>query len=408
MNPSSPRAPGLRPLLVLSLDGFTPSSLGCYGCSWNRTPAIDRVASRGAVWDRLIATSTSPFEVLRSWIRPAGNPCWPDAFRAWGSVELITDDRLVAEPEMAAAFDRVDLIDEPRQPADGIEETCFGRLIAAAIERHREGVEDWSVLWLHSRFLRECWDAPRELSPEEDWDEEDPAVEQEGDSLPSDARGQAAERVPLVFDPPTPPRLQLSATAHPDLVSAWMRTYACQIRLVDLLLGLLLESLEPVDPVVIVLGTSGFSLGQNGWIGHRCGPLRSCQIRLPMVIGWGNPIRSPHVTSSAQVSELLARLGNSPHLLPAAPWAESDHEFEPSVLTVETDARPSGFNTPPVALTTKRWFYVRNPQQETLFLKPDDTDDANDISRLRQGTVDRLRAMVEGEVESAMKNLAGS
>ena len=33
------------PLIVISLEGLTPSALGCYGSSWNETPTIDRLAS---------------------------------------------------------------------------------------------------------------------------------------------------------------------------------------------------------------------------------------------------------------------------------------------------------------------------------------------------------------------------
>ncbi len=62
-----------------------------------------------------------------------------------------------------------------------------------------------------------------------------------------------------------------------------MQTYGCQVRLVDRMVTLLLQAIQSseVETTFVLMGTSGFQLGQNGWIGHRAGPLRSPEIHVP-------------------------------------------------------------------------------------------------------------------------------
>lgn len=424
--PPNDRRP--RPLLVVSLEGLATTGLGCYGSSWSQTPSIDRVASSGAVWDRLIASETVPLEVLRGWIAPGGPGSWQRRCREIGSLELITDDRAVADPGFSDAFDRVVLVEddgdpEPRgepkgsaanldmRPAESPEETGFAQLIAAATERVTEPECSWGAIWLHSRFLTRCWDAPRDLVSHDEWEDDgddDPqagdAGEQAGDAdrIGHSSPVLTAERVPPVFSQTVPPRIRLERDSHPDLVTSWMRTYACQVRLADLLVGFLRESLAKLDPVVVVAGTSGFGLGQNGWIGHACGPLRSGQIRLPLIIGAGTPIRSHRVTPATELPTILAKIaGQTATVVPVESWAGADDEFEPSVVT-----RDAGDGSR-FGVTTGRWFLASGPEaggpeadgpeEESLFFKPDDVDDVNDVGRLRPDVVERIREIVSGE-----------
>lgn len=388
-----------RRLIVLSLDGLATSALGCYGSSWNSTPTIDTLASRGAVWDRWTATSDDPLRLLEGWLVGGGE--WMSAWRDGGAVELVTDDRRLIDQGLGERFDRAWLVEpeegsEAAAQAEELAETHFGRLVAAAIDRHAEaGQTPWSVMWLHSEFLTRHWDAPRELFPV------DP-IETEFDEAPSEeiellaepwkeAEEPEPEPPPLLFDTVTPPQLQLSAERHPDLVTSWMRTYGCQVRLVDLLLGVLRESLEGVDPIVVVTSTGGFSLGQNGWIGARCGGLRSGEVRLPLIVGHGHPIRSPRLTATDQLPRILAELADCERpLVSPEQWSERDGEFDPAVIT---HARGG-----PSAVTTSHWFLVQDSVlDEHLFLKPDDADDVNDIRRLSPDAVETLEKLIDHE-----------
>lgn len=393
-----------KPLVVVSLDGLATSALGCYGSSWNTTPAIDRLASQGTLWDRMIASSADPLAVLESWLLPDGDADWLHAWSAGGTLELLTDDPRVSVAGLGDRFDRVHLVDADAATtatAAGDElsgggaeielaETQFARLVAAALDRHRQP-EPWQVLWLHGCSLTHNWDAPRSLFPIDDAEVEQEPVEFELETDYLDEH-EEEQKIPPIFHQQAPPCVQIDEGTHPDLVTSWMRTYGCQVRCVDLVISLLQETLADVDPIFVLLSTSGYSLGQNGWIAHQQGPLRSCHLRLPAILASGPPIRSPRVTSSDQIPSLLIQLAQTPQPTPLPPdqWIRDDGEYEPSVVTRTSDRSR-------VAVSTSRWFFARNTDDaggspsESLFLKPDDVEDANDIGRRQHETKQMMR-----------------
>lgn len=419
--PPAPIDDRRRPLLIVSLEGLATTALGCYGSSWSQTPSIDRVAARGAVWDRLIASETDPLEVLRTWFALRVRESWQHRCREIGSLELITDDRAVADPSFSEAFDRVVLVDdgdaEPREastgsaadreakPAETPEETGFARVIAAATERAADPECTWGAIWLHSQFLTRCWDAPRDLVLHDEWDD-DGGDPHEADADRNDAASAAStpDRVSPVFSQTAPPQVRLDPDGHPDVATSWMRTYACQVRLADLLIGILRASLADVDPVLVVTGTSGFGLGENGWIGHACGPLRSGQIRLPLIVGHDTPIRSLRVTPANDLPKILAASSDrSRPIIPVETWAEADDEFVPSVVTRDADdeagsgATAVSDATARIGVTTSRWFLSGGPEGDSLFFKPDDVNDVNDVGRLEPEVVERMKQIAFAE-----------
>ncbi len=376
-----------RPLLIVTLEGLACSALGCYGSPWNCTPAIDAIAATGCVWDRWIAASDHPVHQFRRWISPTsdGDPLAP--WKAAGVVELITDDQRLTDDIFVDRFDQIQHVehDSPvaTEVAEEIEQTRFGRLVAAAIDRDQRG--PWDLLWLHSRFLSQCWDAPRHLFPVSD--EEivaEPSDEVELLADPSVDVQAPLAALPPWFDTAEPPHLQLHEQSHPDLITSWMRTYGCQVRLVDLLLEVLLQSIRVDDPQVILAATSGMSLGQNGWIGPQAGPLRSCDLRLPLIVSDRGPLRSPHVTSTDTLARVLPALAHdTAELISPSRWCEADGELQPCVVTESSRAS--------TAITTARWQLVRDLDgTDHLFLKPDDVEDANNVGRLRRDIIDRL------------------
>lgn len=364
-----------RPLLIITLEGLATSAIGCYGSPWNSTPAIDTIAAGGCVFDRWIATRDEPIEQLWRWLQPDPKHNWADRWRERDPIVLLSDDERL-QGEQADAFDETRLVPpsaNPAAPCDEIDQTRFGQMIAAAVERDAEG--PWSLMWLHSRFLSQCWDAPRDLFPVEAEE-----IESELESDTSDLEGEpavAADTPPPIFDQVLPPHLELDAQRHPDLVLSWMRTYGCQIRLVDLLTEVLVQSLEAEDLMIVLAGTSGMCLGQNGWVGHQAGPLRSCDLRLPLVISDVGPIRAPGITSADRFPSILHQLADGESdFLSTDTWCRHDDEMEPPVRT--------GGSRSQVAWTTPRWQYVQDSDgSDHLFLKPDDVDDTNDVSSLR-------------------------
>ena len=383
-----------RPLLVLSLEGLTPAALGCYGSSWNRTPAIDAIADTGCVWDRWLATDDQPSNMFLQMVENLDKTThWKDKWQASGSIDLITDVKDIADQFEKLPFDRmVSLHDREQQqeqtPAEDIVETQFGQLVAAAIERDAEQ-DDWSILWLHSDFLTKRWDAPRYMALMDEGDEDSLAPSDEVELLENDNEvTEMVEKLPPYFEDLTPPSFQLPAESHPDLVMSWMRTYGCQIRMLDVLIEILLTSLKAEDPHMLIVGTSGFQLGQHGWMGHRLGPLRSADIRLPLIVSDLGPLHLPQLSGGDTFPNLLDQIashsspeGSGSLMWSPEQWCQSDEGT--SVITKS--------NRTTHAVTTPDWFYVQDhDQSEHLYLKPDDIDDFNDVARLRPDIVEQL------------------
>ena len=319
-----------------------------------------------------------PLAVLSQWISQVQSSSSGSAVR-----NLVTDDPRVEDGDIATLADRIRLVEpvDHLHPVeeDEIENSQFGRLIEAAMEL----VGESEITWVHSRFLTRCWDAPRAVDCEDDssLDEDDIGVD-------SEEEGQ--DEVPFVFDSVSPPQLVLANDSHPDLVTAWMRTYGCQIRLVDLLTEVLLQSIVELDPMVVIAGTSGFALGQHGYIGHRIGPLRHYEMRLPMIVSDLGPIRCSQVTSSDQFGPILSSvLRGDDRLIDPARWSESMDEYS-SPVVIESNRAVS-------AISTHGWsMVVDDDGREHLYLKPDDVDDANDVSRLQPNVVVELKRIANG------------
>lgn len=393
--PSLDRKGPPRPLLLVTLEGLSTAALGCYGSSWNATPAIDAIAAGGCTWDRWIATSDRSDELVRRWFT---SPDKIDPLACWkgvGPVTLISDDPAFDTPNIGGRFDDTTVVAEETtalsRPASDLGETSLAKVIATAMDRDQRG--PWSLMWIHSRFLTRCWDAPRDLFP---------VAEEETSEAPSDEpqlldepgqpiNHRALEPLPPIFDQIEPPQIELDEQSHPDLIFSWMRTYGCQIRLFDLLLEVLLQSLSEEDPQLIVAGTSGMPLGQNGWIGPATGPLRSSGLRLPLIVSDRGPVRSHQLTSSDQMAGLITDLCD-PHFRPLEPsqWSVSPRqglgENGERSACVKTDSARAK-----CAITHPRWQWIRDCDgSDHLFLKPDDQDDVNDVGRLREDVIEQL------------------
>ena len=381
---------------------------------------------------------------------------WMDWWHRSGDIELLSDSQEVINLAAKSRLDQLYLIERveadsetedpgnedltSQSPADEIESTQFAQLIAAAIERVQED-EPWSVLWLHSDCLIKRWDAPRWLAPaDEELDEfDEPIDETQFIDEPIDqadaSNPDVLETLPSTFDQVHPPQFKLGDEEHPDLVATWMRTYGCQLKLIDELLGVLRDAVQDIDVTIVVAGTSGFSLGQNGWIGHRCGPLRSCHLHLPVVIDRVGPLRCPQLFDAAGLPDLIGRLHNeSPGtVIDPGRWADrrwdqkNAQEVSQNDAGDQNDAAESrvvsrcGDGT--VAVTTPNWFFLSTSQhnasedsssaagsnqhgqkEDWLFLKPDDFHDVNDISRLRPDVVDAIREELDSQADDEARS----
>ena len=316
----------------------------------------------------------------------------------------------------------------------------------------------WSVLWLHSDLLARHWDAPRWLFPvdepdeatetseeldEDEYEDADEEIEEFEVEVEVDFSDDSLERefpfepVSEDFRPPsfafdllpdpafdptleeqseqekgppelvnsvTPPSYRIAPDDHPDWVMTWMQTYGCQVRLIDQLIAMVAQMIKQIDPNIglAVVGTSGFSFGQNGWIGHRAGPLRSPQIHVPAIVHdpTGPMLRWPRLASLTEVIQRIVPGRAAP--LPDF-WAKLS-EIEPQRVDEsenESTGTPANDTSPEVrtrsdratsAITTDQWFFVHDEAAARLFLKPDDRDDVNDVADRCRDIVDEFLA----------------
>lgn len=363
--------------IVITLEGLSAASLGCYGCSWNQTPVIDSFAGHGVVWDRWTAHCDFDRGEIQSCLTAASRLM--ETLPARGSSVLVCDDDRL-DLEGITAFDSVVHVssEPPEKIAENLEQCRFAKTVATAIDQVQS---ETGLLWLHSRALVDFWDVPHH--PVEVLESSEPVefAEEQTDA----AAGDSALPPYRLPDEVQVPAIELTPNDHPDLLFTWMQRYAEVVAAVDELIGVMADATAARRPTIIVAGVSGFSLGENGWIGHRVGPLRSPDIRLPMIVSAGGPLRVPGLTSTEAFAEILSRIADRKPPLDPAQWCQGDEPLEPALETRSDRAER--------AVTTAAWFYVRDSEsmgRERLYLKPDDLADINDVSRLRREVVDAL------------------
>jgi arylsulfatase A-like enzyme len=232
-NPAQASSTPPNGLLVVSIDRLPAWMLPAWGATWVSAPAIDRLAARGLVFDRLLATSLDPRDTCRD-LTAAGAVIGRAVADGW-PVAVVTDDPELPEP--SAGVDWFEVAAEAvAETAAGEDDTNFARLCGRARElvaagRHR-------LVWCHAGSLGVAWDAPDEFR-EAYVDPEDP--------------------------PPPPgarvPHFPVAADTDPDLVVGIRQVFAGQLTLLDRCLGRLFEALR------------GMPLGLHGAVG--CEPGRT-------------------------------------------------------------------------------------------------------------------------------------
>lgn len=398
---------GKRSLIVLSFDGLAIAPLGPYGCSWLDTPAFNRLAAQGVVFDRCIAASIDPQQILREAVlgdeatpQPSTTGVVQQAQSLGILTMLFTDSLVCADSESAKSFDECNVIspsEDSYQPAESLESTRFFELVAAALSRRETLGAQPHLLWIHYTGLTSHWDAPHALRDADDLmnDEEPREGSEQGESSWDDSSWNELEAARQSAIPPV--QQYSTATSDPDLLLAWMTAYGAQIRTIDYVLGLILDQVSAdADTCITLFSTSGFTLGENGWIGYRQGPTCSPQLQLPLIITGFSESESLHVLrpiSSKRIGKTLAECLISPApetratdslLIEVQPdrWCEELAELDPCVTTMASDSQHS------VAYTTPRWFCTESHDHPArLYLKPDDRSDVNDVASLRPDIV---------------------
>ncbi|NQW49228.1 MAG: hypothetical protein HQ464_15820 [Planctomycetes bacterium] len=253
---ANPSASALLGLLVVTVDRLPAWMLAAYGSTWVATPAIDRLAARGIVFDRMITPTLNPHDSIRGMLRTAGRDglALQEAAAAAGwRMAVITDDPAVAADVACGPDDTLRLVEavSGREVAADDGQTAIARVIDAALEVLAAGTH--RLVWCHVGSLGVTWDAPdrhrdRYVDPE---------------------------------DPPPPPGSRVpgfavDADTDPDRVMAARQVFAGQVTLLDSQLGRLFDAVQAPAAVarqpaagwtVLLAGGRGLPLGLHGWVG---------------------------------------------------------------------------------------------------------------------------------------------
>lgn len=367
-------------LLCIAVDRLHVGYLGCYGNTWVATPALDRLASSGFVFDQALVDMLDPAEAYESWWRgshfiarkrdAAGSTFAGLARRAGLKTLLVADDAQVLEHAAGVDFDEVLEVLPPeaaRESAEEVAETHTARLFAEAGDRLIDLAEKPFAMWLHVGALGGTWDAP--LSFRERYRDDD--------------------------DPPLPTFTQLPDRSEPpeldlDERFGYAQAYAGQVTLLDACLGGLLQQLEEsqldADTAVMVCGLRGLALGEHGVVGHQDDRLYAENIHVPWLV------RLPGGRGRLRRSQALVQPGD--FLPTAADWLGIPLEYrapfsfslapliDAQVTTVRDRAPSAALHQ--YSISTSRWRLRSEARpggsQHELFAKPDDFWEVNDVA----------------------------
>src|SRR5207248_124705 len=131
--------------LVLILDSLPLSFLGCYGNDWIDTPALDRIAAEGVVFDRHYSDCPDPAAAYCAWKNGVYSlPPLEGAPRA-------------GEPE-SSLFSRL--------RGAGVNTVAISRKLPAQVDQvaaELGNAAERSFVWVELPFLQSPWDAPEDL-----------------------------------------------------------------------------------------------------------------------------------------------------------------------------------------------------------------------------------------------------
>ena len=362
-------------LLLVTVDRLPAWIVPAWGATWVSAPALDALAGRGVVFDRLIAPSLDPGQTLDA----LGGALVTAAARAGLRPTLVTDDaafaaRWAAEGEGVALSVTVVPALVPRRLARRAEETNLGRLFAAARGLLAGGEE--SIVWVHAGSLGLAWDAPESFR-EPYLDPDDPPPP-EGVAVPS---------------------LRIDADTDPDLVMGHRQRLAAQVSLLDRCLGELVAALSapPLSAeawTICFAGVRGMPLGLHGLVGVPGGDAAEMpfgeSLHLPALVvdGRGRMAgqRYPGLVMPADVGETLREIVGLPARLPAT--AEEPARPMSDLLDTWThDDRDRVIGVVPggMAVVTTHWFYLEEDVTDAearrrLHAKPDDFFEVADVS----------------------------
>ena len=383
--------------LVLVTDRLGAGYLGPYGNTWIETPAWNRLAAEGTLFETALVDSPCLAHVYDSYWHgrhASSQPAQEDspplaALLAENSIQswLITDERVVAEQAAAASFDeRVVLPPGDEKSAGTLEGTQLARLFATVIDVVRHQAEAPCLIWVHAQAMQGPWDAPYYLRSQ--------FVEAEDPAPPDFVQ---------------PPELQVKANGDPDLLLGIQHAYGGQAVLLDSCLEILLDALGSTalgeTTAFMATATRGYPMGEHQYVGRNELPLYGELLQVPWILRWpglaGATWRQQQMVQPPDVYTTLLNWFNI--VPPASVWGCSLRPDHVHLSATPDQLIACSQHEQQVSLRVPGWFMRRTGQEEVeVFVKPDDRWECNEISA-RCGPVVELINQTLTQFEAAVR-----
>jgi arylsulfatase A-like enzyme len=394
-------------VVVVNARGLHLGYVSPYGNEWIETPALDRIAAEGVVFDNHIADRADAAGARRAWrcgrydfATSEGAAAAPvaDLIRLLKDAGVLTSLVLDAgRPSPAEFADGWDVImeAEPDEEATALEYVLEGA--GQALESLADS-DGW-LLWLELATLLPPWDVPAEhveryLVEYADEDENEDAEEEVADALEPllvPASDSIDPRDDLTFI-----RLQ--------------RSYAAAVSYLDAALGALLKELDSrrlLDDVLLIVTTDhGLPLGEHGIVGPVLPLPHDELVHLPLLMRLPRGEQAGrHVWALTQPVDLMPTLLDA-FGLPPAP--ADGHSLLPLARGSAGKVRDYACSALRVgdavawALRSPEWAFLKREGAEArLYVKPDDRWELNDVIQHHPELAERLTAALRDLVEKA-------
>jgi arylsulfatase A-like enzyme len=390
-------------VVIINARGLHLGYPSAYGNEWIETPAIDRLAAEGVVFDQHIADRPDPAGARRAWrggryYFPGAEPAEPapDVVRLLKDAGVLTTLILdTGRPAPAAFAEGWDVVMEAEsdEEATALDYALEGA--GQALESLSE-TADW-LLWLELGVLLPPWDVPDEFlarylaEPGEEEDDEEPAALE-----------------PLLDSP--------AGSIDPDDDLTFVRlqrSYAAAVSYLDAGLELLLRDLEErgrLDDVLLILTTDhGLPLGEHGEVGAAGSRLHDELVHLPLLLRLPKAEQAGRrVPTLTQPVDLMPTLLDAFGLPPAPVHGHSLLPLARGTAAKVRDYACSGLRLGDAvewALRSPEWaFLLRPPDTARLYVKPDDRWELNDVVQHHPALAEHLEAVLRGFVEATRRS----
>jgi arylsulfatase A-like enzyme len=382
-------------IAMISIDSLPAWMIPAFGCAWVAMPNLDRLAGRGVVLDRVMATSDDTHETLgalagrcSSITQGTALPALMTAANREHATTLVTDDTRLAHMTRGPANVHLVAHADESSPASTAAGTHFGRLFDAAADLIARG--DHRFVWCHASSLGGTWDAPVSFR--------DRYVD------PDDPPPPAGTRVPT---------MHVGPDTDPDILVAIRHAFAGQLTLLDHCLGTLLTAIAARSErwTILVTATRGLGLGLHDAVGRAPMLPFSEVMQLPAILvdhreRMAGQRYGGLLTPDDLGATVIDMLGSSPE-----PSSDPRHGRSLRSLLeawhLPTRDRVIARSELGAAIATPSWHLVQ-PNGDApswsparLFAKPDDFFEACDVADRCPAVADELASLVRGDLQHA-------